>query len=69
MLTDLSTPHWSVIPQSDVTRTGPNLKQKRIVTLIPGRDEHFTGLGLDWIRTIAYFVEFGLDPECQTRKI
>jgi len=27
------------------------------------RDEHWTGLGLDWIRTIASFVEFGLDPD------
>jgi len=23
--------------------------------------EHWTGLGLDWIRTIANFVELGLD--------
>jgi len=30
------------------------------------RDEHWTGLGLDWIRTIANFVEFGLAPDCKT---
>jgi len=29
------------------------------------RDEHWTGFGLDWIRTIANFVEFGLDPDCK----
>jgi len=26
------------------------------------RNEHWTGLGLDWIRTTANSVEFGLDP-------
>jgi len=26
-------------------------------------DEHWTGLGLDWIRTIANFVELGLDQD------
>ena len=30
------------------------------------RDEHLTGLGLDWIRTIANFVEFRLDPDCKS---
>jgi len=30
------------------------------------RDEHWTGLGLDWIWNIANFVEFGLDPDCRT---
>jgi len=30
------------------------------------RHEHWTGLGLGWIRTIANFVEFGLDPGCKT---
>jgi len=29
------------------------------------RDEHWTGLGLDWIRTMTNFVEFGLDPDCK----
>jgi len=33
---------------------------------ISGRDEHWTGLGLDWIRTIANFVEFRLDPDSKT---
>jgi len=28
-----------MIPQTDVTTTSPNLKQKRIVTLIPGRTD------------------------------
>ena len=39
VLTDLATPHSAVIPQSGVTRTSPNLKQKRIVNLIPGRTD------------------------------
>jgi len=26
-----------------------------------GRDEHWTGLGLDWIRTLVHSVKFGLD--------
>ena len=30
------------------------------------RDEHRTGLGLDWNRTIATFVEFGLDSDCKS---
>ena len=30
--------------------------------LLFSRDEHWTWLGLDWNRTIANFVEFGLDP-------
>jgi len=30
-----------------------------------GPQQRWTGLGLDWIRTIANFVEFGLDPECK----
>jgi len=30
------------------------------------RDEHWTGLGLDWIRTITNFVKFGLDPGCKS---
>jgi len=29
------------------------------------RDEHWTGLGLDWIQTLTNFVEFGLDPGCK----
>jgi len=29
-----------------------------------GRDEHWTGLRLDWIRTITNFVDFGFDPDC-----
>jgi len=29
------------------------------------RHEGWTGCGLDWIRTIANFVEFGLDPDCK----
>jgi len=30
-----------------------------------GLDEHWSGLGLDWIRTMTNFVDFGLDPNCQ----
>jgi len=31
--------------------------------LVPSlRDEPWTGLGLDWVRTITNFVVFGLDP-------
>jgi len=30
--------------------------------LLYNRDETWTGLRLDWIRTVANFVEFGLDP-------
>jgi len=35
-------------------------------TTMADRDEHWTGLGLDWIRSIAYFVEIVLDPECKS---
>jgi len=31
---------------------------------IRSRDEHWTGIGLDWIRTKTNFVGFGLDPDC-----
>jgi len=30
--------------------------------LVSVREEHWTGLGLDW--TVANLIEFGLDPEC-----
>jgi len=33
---------------------------------LPSKDYLWTGLGLDWIRTIANFVEFGLDPDCKS---
>ena len=29
------------------------------------RDEHWTGLGLYWIRTLTNFIEFGVDPVCK----
>jgi len=29
------------------------------------RDEHRTGLGLDWIGTLVNFVNFGLDSDCK----
>jgi len=28
------------------------------------REEHWTGLGLDWIRTMINFVDLGLDRNC-----
>jgi len=31
------------------------------------RDEHWTGLGLDWIHTIANFAPIGMDPGCVYR--
>jgi len=31
-----------------------------------GKDEHWTGLGLEWMRTIANFVDIGLDPNCKS---
>jgi len=30
------------------------------------RNGYWTGLGLDWIRTHANFIEFGLDLDCKT---
>jgi len=32
---------------------------------VRSRDEHWTGLGLDWIRSIANFAEVSIDPECK----
>jgi len=29
---------------------------------VQSRDEHWTGLGLNWIRSMTVFVTFGLDP-------
>jgi len=29
------------------------------------KDEHWTGLGSDWIRTMTNCVDFGLDPDCK----
>jgi len=29
------------------------------------RDEHWTGLGLDWIRAMKNFAGFGLGPDCK----
>jgi len=37
-------------------------------SLLCCRDEHWTGLGLDWVRTIANFFEFGLDPDCKSHQ-
>ena len=31
--------------------------------MLRGRDDHWTGFGLDWIRTIANFVTFRLDSD------
>jgi len=33
--------------------------------VVHGRDEHCTGLGSNWIRTMTNFVDFGLDPGCK----
>jgi len=33
---------------------------------VTSRDEHSTGLGLDWKRTMVNFVEIGLDPDCKS---
>jgi len=43
-------------------RLGPFLNLT-LVAGLRGRDEHWTGLGLGWTRTIANFVEFGLEPD------
>jgi len=32
---------------------------------VQSRAEMSTGLGLDWIRTVTNFVDFGLDPDCK----
>jgi len=40
------------------------MKCKKVLELL-GRDELWSGLGLDWIRIIANFVGFGLDPDCK----
>jgi len=34
--------------------------------VVGSRDEQWAGLGLDWIRTIANFVAFGLDQDCKS---
>jgi len=39
------------------------------VTRVWGRDEHWTGLRLDWIRNITNPVGFGLDPDYIVSKI
>jgi len=38
------------------------LYMTRVVWDMYARDEHWTGLGFDWIRTIANFFDFELDP-------
>jgi len=54
------------------TRTGSRLKHfgtgaaSEFEKVTPTRDEHWTGLGLDWIRATTNFVEFGLDPDCNS---
>jgi len=37
---------------------------RSICELVRNRDQHWNGLGMDCIRTIPNFVEFGLDPDC-----
>jgi len=47
-------------------RTGFGLQNLTVCSsLLAGRDEHWTGLGLDWIRTIGNFVKFVLYPACK----
>ena len=44
----------------------PTLQQRKVERSAAwNRDEHWTGLGLDWIRTMTNFDEFGLDPACK----
>jgi len=33
------------------------------------RDKQWTGLGLDWIRIITNYFDFGLDPDVKRKKI
>ena len=33
--------------------------------VVLARDEDWTGLGSDLIRTMVTFVDFGLDPDCK----
>jgi len=35
----------------------------RFITVVFSRDEHWTGLGLDWIRPMTNFAGFGLEPD------
>jgi len=39
------------------------------MTQLDTRHEHWTELGLDWIWTVANFVELGLDPAMKLLKI
>jgi len=46
--------------------TGPIVADlARIENEMQVRDEHWTGLGLDWIRHVRNFVDFGLDRDCK----
>jgi len=36
-----------------------------VIIVVVDRDEHWTRLGLDWIRTMTNFVELGLGPDCK----
>jgi len=38
---------------------------KFLLSVVQPRDEHWTGFGLDWIRTMTNFVDFELDPDCK----
>ena len=38
---------------------------KILLSVVQPRDEHWTGFGLDWIRTMTNFVDFELDPDCK----
>ena len=42
-----------------------NLATLPLLVVFTSRDEHWTGLGLDWIGTLTNFVEFGLYPDCE----
>jgi len=52
-------------PQPYRTNFYSDRSRSRIHAMAQARDEHWTGHGLDWIRTIANFVEFGLIPHCK----
>jgi len=38
-------------------------KSEIFAIVVQSRYEHWTGLGLDWIRTMTNFADAGLDPD------
>jgi len=61
----LSFPPWLKTLVTPLMRASDCVTRIYDSTRLQSRDEHWTGLDLDWILTITNFFDIGLDPDCE----